>query len=51
MANEFSGIRELGQVREFLESFQWTDEALRDLEAVNTDRTHTVNNCGYQVEQ
>ena len=50
MANEFSGIRELGQAREFFESFQWTDEALRDLEAVNTDGTHTVNNCGYQVE-
>ena len=49
MASEFSNFWTLGQARDFFESFQWTDEALRDLEAVNTDGTHTVSNCGNQV--
>ena len=39
----------LGDAQEFLESFEWTDESLRDLESVNTDRTHTYN-CGWPVK-
>ena len=38
----------LGDAREFLESFQWTDESLRDLESVNADRTHSFP-CTYWV--
>ena len=50
MASEFSNVRTLGEARDFFESFEWTDDALRDLEAVNTDGTHTVSNCGNQVK-
>ena len=43
--NELSGISKLGDARNFLESFNWTDDALRDLEAVNTDKIH-IHICG-----
>ena len=49
MADEFSSIRRLGQAREFFESFDWTNDALRDLESVNMNRTHTVT-CGPKVK-
>ena len=48
MVDEFSQIRRLGQAQAFLESFNWTDDALRDLEAVNINGNHTVT-CGLRV--
>ena len=41
--------RRLGEAQQFLESFNWTNDALRDLESVNIHRTHTVT-CGRQVK-
>ena len=45
---EFNQIDRLGEVQEFLESFDWTDDALRDFQAVNIGRNHE-GNCGLQV--
>ena len=42
------GITRLGDAQEFLESFNWTDDALRDFQSVNTDRTHR-GICGWEV--
>ena len=47
--NEFSNVGMLGDARDFLESFEWTDESLRDLESVNLERTHRLF-CGYRVK-
>ena len=45
---DFSGIQMLGQAREFLESFDWTNDAVRDIESVNLNGMHTIG-CGYRV--
>ena len=45
---ELSNITLLGEAREFLESFDWTDDALRDFQSVNTERTH-IRMCGLEV--
>ena len=50
MVDEFSQIRRLGQAQDFLESFNWTDDAIRDLEAVNINGNHTVT-CGLRVKR
>ena len=49
MVDEFSQVTSIGQARDFLENFSWTDDALRDLEAVNINGTHTVT-CGLTVK-
>ena len=41
--------RRLGNAQDFLESFEWTDESLRDLESVNVERTHRLL-CGNRVK-
>ena len=41
--------RRLGEAQQFLESFDWTNDTLRDLESVNIHGTHTVT-CGLQVQ-
>ena len=35
----------LGEAQAFLESFNWTDDSLRDLETVNVQNIHTLI-CG-----
>ena len=47
MVNQLNNIRMLGDAQDFLEAFKWTDNALRDLEAVNINRMHTMG-CGIQ---
>ena len=44
-----NNITRLGQAQDFLESFNWTDDARRDLEAVNVNGNHTVT-CGLLVK-
>ena len=46
--SELSNIRRLGDARDFLEAFNWTNDSLRGLEAVNLNRDHTIT-CGFQV--
>ena len=46
--DEFATIGMLGEAQDFLESFDWTNDALRDLESVNIERTHNMQ-CGYHV--
>ena len=41
--------RRLGNAQDFLESFEWTDESLRDLESVNVEGTHRLL-CGDRVK-
>jgi len=46
MQAQFSSLYRLRQAQDFLENFEWTNEALRDLESVNINRTHTMQ-CRY----
>ena len=46
--DEFANINMLGDARDFLENLNWTNDALRDLQSVNINRTHTMQ-CGYSV--
>ena len=48
MVNQFTSIKMLGDAQDFLEAFDWTDNALRGLEYVNTNRMHTMH-CGSLV--
>ena len=48
--NDFANIRRLGEAEDFLESFDWTNDALRDLESVNVEKTHNML-CGYHVRR
>ena len=41
-------ITKLGDAREFFDNFQWTDQAARDIEAVNLKGIHVVG-CGSEV--
>ena len=46
--DELANINMLGDARDFLENFNWTNDALRDLQSVNINRTHEIQ-CGYSV--
>ena len=38
--DKLGNINMLGDARDFLENFDWTNDALRDLQSVNINRTH-----------
>ena len=47
--DEFKSFSMLGEAQDLLESFQWTNQTLYDLEAVNINGYHNVL-CGSQVQ-
>ena len=50
MTDQFSNIELLGDAQSFLESYNWTNDSLRDLESVNINGIHTIS-CGFQVHK
>ena len=49
MLDELSSVQMLGQARQFLENFDWTnDDALRDFASVNINGVHSFG-CGSEV--
>ena len=45
---EFRYVWWLRDAQEFLENFEWTDDALHDFKAVNIEGTH-IGICGWEV--
>ena len=48
MLDEFSNIQMLGQAQQFLENFDWTNDALRDFASVNLNGVHSYG-CRSEV--
>ena len=48
LLDAYRNIDELGDAEDFFNSFQWTDQAFRDIEAVNLNGFHFIL-CGAEV--
>ena len=47
--DEYRQINQLGEASAFFNSFQWTDQAFRDIESVNLNGIHFIV-CGSEVQ-
>ena len=47
--DDYRQINELGDASDFFNSFQWTDQAFRDIESVNLNGVHFIV-CGSEVQ-